>query len=77
MEPDFHEGDFVFIRKFFKLNAGDVVVTETGGKKLLKRILDIKNRTYFLQGDSQHDGKVFSVRKGAVIGKVFWHIKGN
>lgn len=75
MEPQFREGDFVIIWKFGKINTGDVVVADIGHRKLIKRVKRTNDNILILQGDSQHDRKVFSVRKGAVIGKVLWQIK--
>ena len=75
MEPSFHEGDFVIVRKFGEPRVGDVVVAEYKGRQVLKRISDIANDKYFLRGDNQVDGKVFSVKREAIIGKVFLHIR--
>jgi len=75
MEPSFCEGDFVIIRKFGKPRIGDVVVVDRNGKHMLKRVSGLGGDKYFLRGDNQIDGKVFTAKRNAIIGKVLFHIK--
>ena len=75
MEPSFHDGDYVIIRKFGTPRIGDVVVVNYGGRQMLKRIAGINGDKYFVRGDNQIDGKMFSVKRDAIVGKVLFHIR--
>lgn len=75
MEPSFREGDFVIIRKFGRPRIGDVVIINYQGRQMLKRVSSITNEKYFLRGDKQVDGRIFSIKRDAIVGKVLLHIK--
>lgn len=75
MEPSFREGDFVIIRRFGRPRIGGVVVVDYNGRQMLKRVSGISGEKYFLRGDNQVDGKLFTVKRGAIVGKVMLHIR--
>ena len=75
MEPSFREGDFVIVRRFGRPCVGDVVIINYQGRQMLKRVSGIDGERYFLRGDNQVDGKIFAVKKDAIIGKVFFHVR--
>ncbi len=75
MEPHFHEGDYIIVRKFGTPRVGDVVVVDYSGRKMLKRVLEIENNRYVLRGDNQHDSKNYAVSRKQIIGKLLWHIR--
>ena len=75
MEPHFHDGDYIIIRKFGKIRVSDIVVIEYNKMKMLKRVVEISNGKYFLRGDNQHDSKSYVVSRRQIIGKLLWHIR--
>ena len=75
MEPGFHEGDFVVVSRLSKPRIGDAVVIDYHGKQMLKRISGIDGEKYFVRGDNQVDGRVFAVKRSAVVGKVWLHVR--
>lgn len=58
MEPTFRDGDFVLasdlIYKFSRPKKGQIVVVfhPVNGIQIIKRIIDVKNDSYFLEGDN-------------------------
>lgn len=82
MEPSFSDGDFVFIGRWHSWKEQDVVVVRDPRDKnrmLLKRIASCGADSYIVYGDNEEmstDSRSFGpVSKGAVIGKVLFHVK--
>jgi len=84
LEPDFYEGDFVLVSKipfFFRpVRPGDVIVfNHPLYQTMIKYVerFDLESGTVFVVGTNPEsiDSRVFgSIRLGAVLGKVIWHI---
>ena len=86
MLPSFREGDYLLVCNIAyllsSLKKGDVVIARHPSDKqlILKRILKIKDKKYFLAGDNQKDSsdsKNFGkVNRKSLVGKVFFKISG-
>lgn len=81
MEPTFHEGENVIISNilyiFIDPKIGDVIVFQDKktSKYIIKRIIKIQNRKYFVKGDNIKDNKIFSpISKEKIVGKVIYKI---
>lgn len=81
MLPTFRPGDTLLVKRIFtKYKANDVVVVKDprDGRLLLKRIKNIQNAKYFVEGDNKQestDSRTFGwVEKRDIIGNVFYKI---
>lgn len=84
MEPSFSEGDYLLVNRwvfcFRKPRKGEVVLLEDPrtAKKILKRIVHVKEDKYYILGDNKAhstDSRVFGwVGEGKILGKVLWRI---
>lgn len=83
MEPVFREGEYVLaetLSYLFKNPAiGELVIAESpiDGRKLLKRIVEIRGNSYFLEGDNKvhsADSRDFgAVKKDEILAKVWYN----
>jgi len=82
MESGFMAGDKLFVSKliykFLRPSIDDVVVVNDprDGRRVLKRILRVADREYFVAGDNparSTDSRKFGTISGeAILGKVVW-----
>lgn len=82
MEPQFKNGDKIlasflpFIIKNPKVN--DIVVFEYKNKVFIKRIKQIENKRYFVQGDNNNDsldsGNFGGIFKNQILGKMIFKL---
>jgi nickel-type superoxide dismutase maturation protease len=82
MTPVLKNGDFVLVNRlayfFKKPKKGDVIaVYDPRDKKvLIKRIINIQNKKYFIQGDNKKastDSRKFGmIEKKSILGKVIY-----
>lgn len=75
MEPAIKSGQEILVSSipyFFKnLKIQDVVAFKERGKFIVKRIKEIKNGKFLMQGDNKKDSKDFGlIEEEAVLGKV-------
>lgn len=76
MEPAFKNGDKVLAISyvFSSPSIGDVIVIKQSSNTLAKRIVKIKNKKYFVEGDNKKestDSRNFGlINKKDIIGKV-------
>lgn len=78
MLPYLTPGDRVFVSSipflFSKPKIGDVVVLAKDGKMLIKRIVRILNKKYYLEGDNKSDSlKIEPIERNQILGKVIMH----
>jgi len=79
MQPQIKNGQTVLVSSipyWFKIpRINDIVAFKVAGKILIKRITNIKNDKYFLEGDNQKDsldsGEFGYLPRQAILGKVF------
>jgi signal peptidase I len=75
MEPGFHQGDLVMIRKAPYYHLGDIVAYEHPGVgHIFHRIVDRNIRGFVLQGDNNPFLDNYYPAQGEVIGKLWVHI---
>lgn len=80
MEPNFSNGDLVLVFNWAyllkQIKKGDVVIFLKNGKKMIKRISNIKTGEVFLEGDNKAastDSRKFGwVKRSDIIGKVIF-----
>lgn len=82
MEPQFKNGDKIlasflpFIIKNPKVN--DIVVFEYKNKVFIKRIKQIENKKYFVQGDNNNDSidsrNFGGISKNQILGKMIFKL---
>lgn len=86
MEPDYSEGDFVLVQKYFRPKIKDVVVVSNQQKQLIlkriKALREIKGEWYYwVEGDNKDfskDSRNFGwVQRKDLKGKVFLVLKRN
>lgn len=76
MEPKYSPGDFIVVARAFKPKIGDVVVVNDHelGHRILKRIVKIQGKRFFVEGDNRNhsrDSRHFGgVNKKQLRGKV-------
>jgi nickel-type superoxide dismutase maturation protease len=80
MSPTFSAGDIIFVNRlsylFVRPQVDDIVALHDprDGKVLIKRIIKIEGKGYFIQGDNKNsstDSRVFGmIGKKAILGKV-------
>lgn len=78
MSPYLNPGDLVIILKTKNVHKGDVVVIDKSGDYFIKRVVDIKEDKFFLEGDNKKesiDSRKFGwISKQQIIGKVIYKI---
>lgn len=75
MHPTLQNGDYLVVNKFSrKFSAGDIVVFRKNGKFFVKRIKEIQNEKYFVDGDNTLYSKKFDISRKKIIGKVLFRI---
>ncbi len=78
MEPFLKEGSVVFTLSFFPIKISDVVVVKYDNKKLIKRVIEIKNGKMYLEGDNKKDSldskKIGWIDRENILGKVIFKI---
>ena len=69
----FKPGERVLTFNWLDVRIGDVVVFEKGGKKYLKRVLDIKDEHVYVAGDNKKESSSFApFNKSRIVGKVIF-----
>lgn len=79
MIPKLSPGDRVVVSNipylFIKPGKGEVVLFQYNGKMLVKRIVRIENKRYYLEGDNKPDNlKVEPIEQKNILGKVLWNL---
>lgn len=79
MMPNLKPNDQVIVSGILYLfrepHVGDVVVFRYNNKVLIKRIVRIENREYYLRGDNKADNlKVKPIKRKEIIGRVIFRI---
>ena len=79
MEPALREGDYVVVSKlnylFRKPKIKDVAVIKHKGMFMIKRIREIHNDKYFVQGDNRKYNSPIKIERKQIVGKVLLHIR--
>jgi len=74
MEPTLRQGRIVFATPLLSIGKGDVVVARHEGREIIKRVIEIEQNGYFLQGDNldhSRDSRRFgAVEESAILGRV-------
>jgi len=82
MEPVIKSGEVVLVSSIFywfkNPKIGDIVALKDTGKILIKRITDISEGKYFLEGDNRKDSldsrKFGLIAKQKILGKVIYKL---
>lgn len=79
MEPNFRDGDYVFVLPYIltKPKKGDVVVLRKRGVLMIKRIEAERNSSVIVRGDNQKRSSRFAAKKDTIIGRVLFRIGKN
>ncbi|MBI4181397.1 MAG: S26 family signal peptidase [Candidatus Aenigmarchaeota archaeon] len=76
MLPSFREGDYVLVRPFLRLRAGDVVVARAPPGFVLKRVSKLSPEGCWLRGDNRARSRdVGPLPRKAIVGKVWLHVE--
>lgn len=78
MQPTFSQNDQLLVSGisywFLKPKIGDIIVFNMSKKFHIKRIIDVKNNTFFVAGDNPKDSldsRQFGwIERSAILGKV-------
>ncbi len=76
MQPEFSQGDRVFVSRLGKIRNDDVVILNKENKDMIKRVKKILNNRYYVLGDNLNesvDSRDFGlITKREIIGKVLF-----
>lgn len=83
MEPAFKNGDIVIASNipyiFRKPKVKDVIAALVKEKIYIKRVKNINNGKYFIEGDNKRDSidskKLGSINKKQILGKIVYKVK--
>ena len=75
MEPVFKEGSFLVASSvpllFAQSKVGDIILFDSEGKTILKKIVKFENGKYFVEGENKLDDKKSPpVPRSKILGKV-------
>ena len=75
MEPKFKDGSFLIASSipfmFAKPKPGDIILFDSEGKSILKKIVGIEGGKYHVSGENKLDDKKFSpIDRSEILGKV-------
>lgn len=78
MEPFLKEGSVVLTSSIFPIKILDVIVVQYENKKMVKRIMEIKNGKVYVEGDNKKDSldskKIGWIDRKEIVGKVLFKI---
>ena len=77
MEPMMKNGSFFMASSipfwFAEPKKGDVILFGAEGKNIVKKIVKIQNRKYFIEGENRLDSKRFApIGKKDIVGKIIF-----
>lgn len=71
MEPSLCEGDRLLVSSFFlSLKKGDVVVFDSNGRQLVKRITAAGRNKFVVAGDNINHSSTYTIKRMQVKGKL-------
>jgi len=77
MEPSIKTGQYVLIKRTKVARIGDLALFRSDNQVLLKRIVKVLKRGFFVRGDNYADSLDSSdiglVSPSQILGKVIWH----
>lgn len=78
MSPHLNSGDLVIIFRTKNVKKNDVIVFDKSGDYFVKRVAEIKDSKFFLEGDNKKesiDSRKFGwIDKKDIVGKVVYKI---
>ena len=79
MEPEIKEGSFFISSSlpyiFFEPKIGDNIIFRNNDKIIVKKLVEIRNNMYFINGINKQDSKKFRpLKRIEILGKVIWII---
>jgi acetyl esterase/lipase len=76
MLPGLAPGDILLVSKKYKPTVGDIVVAKVGGREVVKRVVKVSKKKYFLQGDNlaaSTDSRTYGeVPASNIVGVAVW-----
>jgi signal peptidase I len=77
MEPEMKDGSFFLASSipyfFIYPKKGDRIVFKNRDKNIVKKIIKIENRMYFIEGLNKSDSlKLDPIKRNEILGKIIW-----